>query len=178
MTRRGRRRTRPTVETLSVEAPNAGTAESEATGAATRPDELPTVPSTSEQHPRPEHAKTPGPDDASELALLRAAVREAKMRRVKARALRDHPELSPFADLIEADTPDEYEAVAADLAARLGGGNDAGTSDQTTGPPVGASCPAIEAPDEADLGTAVAAGNYAAIARDPVLRAEYRRRYL
>jgi hypothetical protein len=87
--------------------------------------------------------------------------------------------LSPFVDLLEADTPEQYEELANELAGRLQG--DDGTagepSSQTTAPPVGAANAPIEAPEPCDLETLLAAGRYSTIAQDPVLRAEYRERY-
>jgi hypothetical protein len=143
-----------------------------------RRDELPTGQSDSPQHPR-QTAQQTRPDDASELQLLREAVRQAKIQRARRRALSAHPELAPLADLIEADTPEQYAELAEQLATRLQGdeGNVADQSSQTTGLPVGASSVELEAPEPTDLEELVASGSYAAIARNPLLRAEYRKRY-
>jgi hypothetical protein len=183
MTRRGgRRRTRPAVQSaLPVEAP-ASTAPSSGTGPADKP--AASVPAGQSASPNAPHHQTdavasPRGQTDQELALLRAAVREMKMKRARRRALRDHPHIAPLADVIEADTPEQYAELAKELAARLQGEDaTAGEpSSQTTAPPVGAGCPAIEPPEDRDLERLLAAGRYSVIAEDPALRAEYRRRF-
>jgi hypothetical protein len=178
MSRRGRGRRAPGSQGLPVEAP-ADTSEAPGTGPANAPAaSVPAGTSEAARTPRPQD-QTRGQHGASERALIEAALRETRLRRARKRALREHPELAPVLDLIGADSPQQYRELAADLSARLRGGDPASSpSLQPTVPTVGPSNVALEDPLEADLEAAHAAGDFAAVLKLKQLRAatETRRR--
>jgi hypothetical protein len=169
--RRGRRRAPGS--SLPVEAPPEA-ARAPGAGAANRqPASAPTGMSEAAQAPRPQQSKrTSGPDGGSERALIKAAIRETRLRRERRRALNAHPELAPVLDLIDAE-PEQYAEVAADFSARLRSGSDAASPPpQTTGPTVGPANVALEDPYTADLEAAKQAGDFQAALRLQRLRAE------